>query len=56
MKTRKKPISKEDELINYVQLLKGKLAHDRLETIILSESALKKDWLKAEEQKAWQDL
>jgi hypothetical protein len=45
-----------DELINYVQFLKAKLAHDKLETMILSESALKKDWLKAEEEEAWQDL
>ncbi len=45
-----------DELLNYVQFLKMKLGQEKLETLMLSESALKKDWLKAEEEEAWQDL
>ena len=45
-----------EELMNYVHFLKMKLAQEKLETLILSESALKKDWLKAEEEAAWQDL
>ncbi len=45
-----------EELLNYVQFLKMKLAQEKLETLILGESALKKDWLKAEEEAAWQDL
>ena len=45
-----------EELLNYVHFLKMKLAQEKLETLILSESALKKDWLKAEEEAAWQDL
>ena len=45
-----------DELMNYVQFLKMKLSQEKLETLILSESSLKKDWLKVEEEEAWQDL
>ena len=45
-----------EELMNYVHFLKMKLAQEKLETLILSESALKKDWLKAEEEATWQDL
>ena len=45
-----------DELLNYVQFLKMKLGQEKLEKLMLSESALKKDWLKSEEEEAWQDL
>ncbi|MFC1714729.1 DUF2281 domain-containing protein [Candidatus Poribacteria bacterium] len=36
--------------------LKMKLCQEKLGTIVLSESALRKDWLKAEEEEAWRDL
>jgi hypothetical protein len=44
------------ELQNYVQSLKIKLSKKKLEILILSESSLSKDWLKAEEDEAWKGL
>ena len=40
----------------YVQFLKMKLSKEKLGILILSESSLSKDWLKAEEDEAWKDL
>ncbi len=45
-----------DELLDFVHFLKTKKIKDRMDTAIASESSLKKDWLKPEEDKAWQDL
>ena len=45
-----------EEVLDFIQFLKVKLSREKLETLILSESSLKKDWLKAEEEEAWQDL
>jgi len=45
-----------EEVLDFVQFLKMKLSREKLETPILSESSLKKDWLKTEEEEAWQDL
>ena len=45
-----------EEVLDYVQFLKMKLSREKLETLILSESSLEKDWLRTEEEKAWQDL
>lgn len=45
-----------EEVLDFVRFLKSKCAQERLETTLLSESALKKDWLKPEEEKAWQHL
>ncbi len=45
-----------EDLLNYVQFLKMKLGQEKLGTLLLSESALKKDWLKTAEEEAWQDL
>ncbi len=45
-----------DELLDFVHFLKTKIIKERLEITIESESSLKKDWLKSEEDKAWQDL
>ncbi len=45
-----------DELLDYVQFLKTKIIRNRLDTAIASESALRKDWLKPEEDEAWQSL
>lgn len=45
-----------DEVLDYLRFLKGKLAAQRLDTAIASESALKKDWLRPEEDEAWQSL
>ncbi len=45
-----------DELLDYLRFLKSKLARERMETAIASESSLKKDWLRPEEDAAWQSL
>lgn len=45
-----------DELLDFVRFLKSKMDQERLETAIASESALKKDWLRSEEDEAWQSL
>ncbi len=45
-----------DELLDFVLLLKTKKTKDRIDIAIASESSLKKDWLKPEEDEAWQDL
>jgi hypothetical protein len=45
-----------DELLNFVQFLKTRVVSGRLDTAIASESSLKKDWLRPEEDDAWQSL
>lgn len=45
-----------EELLDFVQFLKIKIVKERLDTAIASESSLKKDWLKPEEDIAWQNL
>ena len=44
-----------DELLDFVQFLKAKPIK-RIDTAIASESSLKKDWLRPEEDEAWQNL
>ncbi len=44
------------EVLDFVRFLKGKRMREKLETSLLSESSLKKDWLKPEEDEAWRDL
>lgn len=45
-----------DEVLDFMNFLKTKSVQERLEATITSESSLKKDWLKPEEDKAWQNL
>jgi len=45
-----------DELLDFVQFLKTKTIKERLATAIASESSLKKDWLRPEEDEAWRGL
>ena len=45
-----------DEVLDFVQFLKIKVVKKGLATAVASESSLKKDWLKAEEDDAWQGL
>ena len=45
-----------DEVLDFVHFLKTKIIKERLDTDIASESSLKKDWLKPEEDEAWQSL
>ncbi|KYK35084.1 MAG: DUF2281 domain-containing protein [Theionarchaea archaeon] len=44
-----------DELLDFVQFLKPKTIK-RIDTAIASESSLKKDWLRPEEDEVWQNL
>lgn len=45
-----------DEILDFIRFLKTKTTTELLESSILSESSLKKDWLKSEEDEAWQNL
>lgn len=44
------------EVLNFVHFIKAKIAREKLDIAIMSESSLGKDWLKPEEDEAWQDL
>ena len=45
-----------DEVLNFIEYLKLKVSKDKLEATLLSELALKKDWLLPEEDEAWKNL
>ncbi|NJL67221.1 MAG: DUF2281 domain-containing protein [Microcoleus sp. SM1_3_4] len=45
-----------EELWEFLQFLKIKYDKNKLEASRESESALQKDWLKPEEDEAWQNL
>ena len=45
-----------EQVLDFVRFLKTKASKEKLSTAIISESALKKDWLIPEEDRAWQDL
>jgi Protein of unknown function (DUF2281) len=44
-----------EEVLDFVRFLKNKCIQEELETSLLSESALKKDWLRPEDE-AWKNL
>jgi len=44
------------EVLDFVHFLKAKIVREELDIAIMSESALSKDWLKPEEDEAWQNL
>ena len=44
------------EVLDFVRFLKTKLAKEEFNLTLASESSLKKDWLKADEDEAWKDL
>ncbi|BAZ68137.1 MAG: DUF2281 domain-containing protein [Pelatocladus maniniholoensis HA4357-MV3] len=44
------------EVLDFIQFLQNKRQQEKLEITLLSESSLQKDWLKPEEEAAWQDL
>ncbi len=44
------------EVLDFVHFLKGKAVREKLDITIMSESSLSKDWLKPEEDEAWQNL
>jgi hypothetical protein len=45
-----------EEIYDFVNFLKRKRIKANMEPALLSESSLRKDWLSAEEDEAWQDL
>lgn len=45
-----------EDVLSFLQSLKAQYLQTALETCLLSESALAKDWLTPEEDEAWQDL
>ena len=45
-----------DEVLDFVHFLKGKIISGKMATAFASESSLKKDWLRPEEDEAWQNL
>jgi hypothetical protein len=44
------------QVLDFVRLLKSKSTSGISETALFSESVLRKDWLKPEEDEAWRDL
>ncbi len=45
-----------EEVVDFIQFLKAKVAQNRFEITLASESSLAKDWLRPEEDEAWQNL
>ena len=52
----KLPENLKDELLDYIQYLKRKAAKEKVDLALISESSLQKDWLRPEEDEAWNDL
>ncbi|HIE31374.1 MAG TPA: DUF2281 domain-containing protein [Methanosarcinales archaeon] len=50
------PESLLEEILDFIRFLKTKAKTEKLETMIASESSLKRDWLRPEEDYAWRDL
>jgi hypothetical protein len=50
------PESLLEEILDFIRFLGTKAAREKLETAIASEPSLQKDWLRPEEDEAWQDL
>ncbi len=44
------------EMLDFARFLKTKIIRESAATAMASESALKKDWLKPEEDDAWREL
>ncbi|NDJ16036.1 DUF2281 domain-containing protein [Myxacorys almedinensis] len=45
-----------DEVFDFLKVLQTKHSQEKFEVSVLSESALARDWLRPEEDEAWQDL
>ncbi|MFO7651322.1 MAG: DUF2281 domain-containing protein [bacterium] len=45
-----------DEVSDFLQFLQTRIGRDGLATAVASESSLRKDWLRPEEDEAWKDL
>jgi Protein of unknown function (DUF2281) len=44
------------EILDFIHFLKAKAIRDKLDTVVMSESSLRKDWLNPAEDEAWQNL
>jgi len=44
------------EVLDFVHFLKAKAGREKLDIAVMSEWSLAKDWLKQEEDEAWQSL
>lgn len=44
------------QVLDFIQFLGNKHQQEKFEIALLSESSLQKDWLRPEEEAAWQDL
>jgi len=44
------------EVLDFVRFLKTRATQEKLDTALLSENVLGKDWLRPEEDEAWRDL
>jgi len=44
------------EILDFIRFLETKDLEQKMELAIASETSLKKDWLKTEEDDAWSDL
>jgi hypothetical protein len=44
------------EVLDFVHFLKAKTLREKLDTAVMSESSLGKDWLNPKENEAWQSL
>ncbi len=45
-----------EEILDFIHFLRTKSRKESMETAIASESSLRKEWLRPEEDEAWQDL
>ncbi len=45
-----------EEILEFIRFIRIKSWKESMETAIASESSLKKEWLRPEEDEAWQDL
>ena len=45
-----------EEVLDFIRFLETKVLEQKMETAIASESSLKKDWLRPEEDEAWRNL
>ncbi|MEW5947518.1 MAG: DUF2281 domain-containing protein [bacterium] len=50
------PESYIDKILEFIRFLRAGNSGEKLGTAIASESSLKKDWLRPEEDQAWQNL
>ncbi|MCW3133983.1 MAG: hypothetical protein N2V78_06625 [Methanophagales archaeon] len=44
------------EILDFIRFLKTKALEQKMKLALASETSLKKDWLRSEEDEAWKDL